>query len=813
MRGIKNFALGLLVVLLFIGIVGTAQAALPEFYSNSTSPSSSYTSLLHESIDFIVVSNQTMDTFYWYIGGIFVENTSSGTSSTHSNNSTPVGNYNVKVIATNANGNISNQWNWTVNSPPGPNLTSHDPNSSFSSYENVSQTFNIFVDQNVDVVWYLNGNNVATSTDGPGTLQYINSSSVIGNDYNVTVFVNNTNGSKSFKWTWDVVTTPPPSITRTPTNGRPTIEVNHNQEFGISIDQPVNITWLMNGTSIKPPETLKTNSNYNNSTAPIGTYNITVNVKNVNGTNSTTWIWSVVPKPVIFTKIEPPASSNPSNLVGETITFKVELNQACAVNWSIDGGSPVQTNASPVTSASFSTSKSLTGNFTVKAVATNLSSKATNYTTWTWKVNPAEFFSGNRIWDANEKLSTTYTWDAWSFGGFYYDLDSNEGGETLTITGIDWSLGDDDVVYTAKPISVKFERTAFGEYYVIGFMAERYFAGYKSGSIGDSNDNLLDDDKLSKVLIDNDDSQMVRAGQVLALEEGYDFRIIELDVQGNQALVGIFKDDRKVEEDILSGGETLVYKVDGIPIIGIHINSVFAGMESSSIRVDGIFQISDKFTSVNNGEKFGLMTIETVSSNEIVMKNRNSISLSKYKGESFNLMGKINIEVGDSNVLRFAPVVDTSEPGTYELRGTVTVEEDPIWTPLNFEGLLYDMDSGFGSESLSMKRENIGDRSIGTGDLKYTTKPISVNFEHKTDGWNSYQAIGFMGDKYFAGYIKNSTFITTDRSLIGEERLGKILTDEDKSYSLRLGNPLTLQEGYSLQIADISRNGDLVMIA
>ncbi|HUW68181.1 MAG TPA: S-layer protein domain-containing protein, partial [Candidatus Nanoarchaeia archaeon] len=421
--------------------------------------------------------------------------------------------------------------------------------------------------------------------------------------------------------------------------------------------------------------------------------------------------------------------------------------------------------------------------------------------------------SGNRIWDENGGLSTKYTWDAWSFGGFYYDLDSNEGGETLTITDIDWSLGDDDVVYTAKPIPVKFERTAFGEYYVIGFMAERYFAGYKSGSIGDSGDNLLDDDKLSKVLIDDDASQMVRAGQVLTLEEGYEFRILELDVQGNQALVGIFKDDGKVEEDILSSGDTLVYKVDGIPIIGIHINSVFAGMESSSIRVDGIFQISDKFTSVNNGEKFGLMTIETVSSNEIVMSNRDSISLSKYKGKSFNLMGKINIEVGDDTVLRFAPVVDTSEPGTYELRGTVTVEKDPIWTPLNFEGLLYDMDTGIGTESLSIERVNTGDRSIGEGDLEYTTKPISVNFEHKEDGWKTYQAIGFMGEKYFAGYQGTSTFISSDRSLIGEERLGKILTDEDKSYSLRLGNPLTLQEGYSLQIADISRNGDLVMIA
>ena len=73
-------------------------------------------------------------------------------------------------------------------------------------------------------------------------------------------------------------------------------------------------------------------------------------------------------------------------------------------------------------------------------------------------------------------------------------------------------------------------------------------------------------------------------------------------------------------------------------------------------------------------------------------------------------MGKINIIVADNETLRFAPYVDMSEPGTYELRGTVTEEDTFDWTPFNFEGLLYDIDTGEGDEILRIKRDSSGDR-------------------------------------------------------------------------------------------------------
>ena len=41
--------------------------------------------------------------------------------------------------------------------------------------------------------------------------------------------------------------------------------------------------------------------------------------------------------------------------------------------------------------------------------------------------------SGNRIWDANLSQNLTYTWTPQTYSGFYYDLDTGEGSENMTI--------------------------------------------------------------------------------------------------------------------------------------------------------------------------------------------------------------------------------------------------------------------------------------------------------------------------------------------------------------------------------------------
>ena len=502
-----------------------------------------------------------------------------------------------------------------------------------------------------------------------------------------------------------------------------------------------------------------------------------------------------------------------SSIQGDTQEFSVNTSQSMTFIWYINGRTQDSTESVNNTMSLYSNITSLVGvyNVTVNAENENDSWNCT----WTWTVNPKNYHSGNRIWEEDAGMSNTYTWDPQSFSGFYYDLDTDEGSETLTIEDIDdGSLDDGDIEYKTEPIPVEFENSRWDTYEVIGFMADRYFAGYTDDTtFASSSDSLLDEEKLSRVLTDNDKKVRLNSGSLLELEEGYEFKITEFSISGETIMVGLFKDGEEVSETIVKEKETFVYEKDlgkakDMPIIAIYIDNVFIGSETSSVNIEGIFQISDEYIDVEKGDEFGLMEITGVTSSSITMKNEDSVSLGE--GDDFNLMGKINIIVADdSSTLRFAPYVDMSEPGTYELRGTVTNEDKFDWTPYNFEALMYDIDTGDGDEILHLERHG---STVREGDLTYTISPINKNFEHSSDGWDTFQSIGFMGEKYFAGYKENS-FVSDDRSLISEGKLSKILMDEDKKHTLYIGNSLTLEDGYSMCIDEISLDGDTLMLS
>ena len=79
------------------------------------------------------------------------------------------------------------------------------------------------------------------------------------------------------------------------------------------------------------------------------------------------------------------------------------------------------------------------------------------------------------------KVATgTDTWTADDFAGFYYDLDDDIKTEELTATVTEGNklMEPDGVVYTTKVMADDFDYEAWGSYNVIGFMADKYFAGY-----------------------------------------------------------------------------------------------------------------------------------------------------------------------------------------------------------------------------------------------------------------------------------------------------------------------------------------------
>ncbi|NLO29780.1 MAG: S-layer protein [Methanosarcina mazei] len=425
--------------------------------------------------------------------------------------------------------------------------------------------------------------------------------------------------------------------------------------------------------------------------------------------------------------------------------------------------------------------------------------------------------SGNRIWDANLSQNLTYTWTPQTYSGFYYDLETGEGSENMTVqlTEGSRSVQRNGLQYETRPIETNFEYRNWGSYQVIGFMAERYFAGYTENSNFVNDDiSVISDGQLSKILIDSDDRKSLYTGSSLILEEGYSLNIVEVDVNGNTVWVQLEKDGDVIDNGFLSSNSNYVYETDlgdadDVPLIAVHLAQIFRGTETNAIFVEGIFQISDEYVQIENGDRFGKMEISSTSSSGIIMRNRDSFTLGR--GDTVDIMGKLSFVVADSSELRFAPIVEISEPGTYELRGTVHDEtfNTTVWTPYNFEGFYYSIDENVSTESLTLTEE-ISGRSIDDEALVYSTSPALVKFEQES--WGSYQVIGFMAEKYFAGYPANTFGNSRSVSVLSDDILAKVLIDDDNKRSMFTGSSIALENGYSLKAAEVDVNGNRVLL-
>ncbi|RCV62788.1 copper-binding protein (NosD) [Methanophagales archaeon] len=173
-----------------------------------------------------------------------------------------------------------------------PEITSSAPLSPVNDTICTWRTFNVTVDQTVNVRWYLNDMLLFTNLSvrkADCTLH----AEVVG-EHNVTANASNANGSDLQTWIWNVTgfTAEPPEITyyapKSPVNDTR----NATRTFNITINQSVNVSWQINGTTVQANEGL-TEASYTNTSAVIGTWNVSVIVSNANGTDMQTWIWTV----------------------------------------------------------------------------------------------------------------------------------------------------------------------------------------------------------------------------------------------------------------------------------------------------------------------------------------------------------------------------------------------------------------------------------------------------------------------------------------------------------------------------------------
>ncbi|RLG27605.1 hypothetical protein DRO03_11810, partial [Methanosarcinales archaeon] len=530
------------------------------------------------------------------------------------------------------------------------------------------------------------------------------------------------------------------------------------------------------------------------------------------------WAKNIIP--VGITIITPPTITgyNPDTYIndpeGVTRDFNIVIDQPSDVIWHING-TVVKDTEKGVTSAYYTNYSAKTGYWNVSAVASN--ANGADMQTWWWAVNPGGFSTGFRIWDSNREppMDLDYTWTARSCTGFYYDIDDDISTETLTIhlgSCTDRTIAEGDLNYITTAADIDFEYNDWGSYKLIGFMAEEYFAGYEAKDTDITNENirLLSKDMLSRVLIDEDEKHTISTGASLELKEGYELKIVRLDIDGGQAQIDLMKDGKSVDTDIVTSPDTYVYtedikKLDDVPLVAVHIDNVFAGTESDLLVIDGIFQISDDFIPVDAGEDYGEMEIQSASGYTIRMENSDDIDLEA--GEIVDIMGNLKFLVADNDTLRFALYEEITEPGTYDIRGTVYDTNDPTtWDHMNFEGFYYNIDDDLGTETLRV--EEFSGNTIPEDSLIYETTAQPVEFDRSR--WGSYSIVGFMAEPYFAGYDEDVTdddITNDDINLLSKDMLSKVLVDVEDDRMISTGASLQLEEDYELKVMQLNVEG------
>jgi S-layer protein (TIGR01567 family) len=323
------------------------------------------------------------------------------------------------------------------------------------------------------------------------------------------------------------------------------------------------------------------------------------------------------------------------------------------------------------------------------------------------------------VWEPGENL--TFTWTNENFDGFYYDAQTRTGKESITIkldNIKDRSIPKEGLVYSTTVETTTARYRPFGEYFVIGFMGEKYLAGYPKGKSNITAKSGIDPGRLHNILIDDDASYSLVMGSNLTLSEGYVLEIIDVNVTGASVILSLKKDEIKVDTSTrkVEAGKNYIYETPDGMLIAVHIDSVFEDKEKASVAINGIFQVSQYETLVRKGDNpFGVMWVTNISDNTITMKNPGIMELKP--GQIINI-GNIELKVADSNTLRVY-LYREGYSEKIEHRGATGSNNFMAWDGLNYAGFLYDADSGNYSESLVIT--NLTGRRIPEGGLTYTS--------------------------------------------------------------------------------------------
>jgi S-layer protein (TIGR01567 family) len=275
---------------------------------------------------------------------------------------------------------------------------------------------------------------------------------------------------------------------------------------------------------------------------------------------------------------------------------------------------------------------------------------------------------------------TKALWSFDNFAGFYFDPEDNLGGELLVVERLSSrSIPPAEQVtinntrgflspglwYMTPMPSIQFKYRPWGYYNVTALFGELWFAGYgpkTSSEIG--NINTMQNYRIIKRIQDSNEILHLNVGgPALTLGEGY--KLLLISVNDNKAAVTLWKNGNFIETAVIEANTTYRYKKDfedakDLPLLALHIKSVFSDGKNQSVDFDGLFQISDTVVlPVDPGRKFDKLKIFASNSEFIGMINEDdAIDLGRDTSDSIwpemaPIWPGIYIRTADNDTLRY----------------------------------------------------------------------------------------------------------------------------------------------------------------
>jgi S-layer protein (TIGR01567 family) len=377
---------------------------------------------------------------------------------------------------------------------------------------------------------------------------------------------------------------------------------------------------------------------------------------------------------------------------------------------------------------------------------------------------------------------TNATWTPQSFAGFYYDSKDNLGAENLNTDSVDVGgrkIVKDHLFYSTaaqpkmlKVVSEQFnssgdqaaaaglDRTGSGQaffggnYYIMGWQAQPYVA---------LNSKV---DKLAPLIIEQgtaaSEKKSLTVGETWDVGGGWTLTANSIDAKATprQVWLTLSKDGVKKDDKVLSSGganakpiytytEKSIAGETDVPLFVTYVDSVFSGATSDMVQLRYTWAVSTSVTQVKSSDTYGIFKDAAIDQNAKTLSLKNTdTDVSLTQDSTQDLMGKMQFRVADNATLRFYPIATYTDPGTYEVRGTVydaAANPNPgsftggraAWTAQTFAGFYYDSKDNLGAENLNAIAVDNTGRKIVKNNLWYNTSAQPKMLKVVSEQFNS----------------------------------------------------------------------------